>query len=158
MSESTKKTAVDADKTRALLDQKRSRMKLSLAACAGCTLCAESCFMFMSHGEKPQYMPSYKVLNSLGTLYKKKGRVSDGQLESMQDLLWKNCVLCGRCYCPLGIDLPGMIAFARRILREQGLSGVYPHSLGAPEGDGQSSADEAQDAADKDTQEGQDTA
>ena len=149
MSEDTKRP-VDADKARALLEQKRKRMKLSLAACAGCTLCAESCFMFMSHGENPKYMPSYKVLNSLGMLYRKKGRVSDKQLENMKDLIWKNCVLCGRCYCPLGIDLPSMIAFARRILREQGVPGVYPHSLGEPEENGQSSVNDAQDALDKD--------
>jgi Fe-S oxidoreductase len=44
-------------------------------------------------------------------------------------------VLCGRCYCPFGIDIPNMISFARSILRSQGITGVYPHSLGAPESD-----------------------
>ena len=77
-------------------------------------------------------MPSYKVLNSLGRLYRKRGRVTRAQLHDMADLVWHNCVLCGRCYCPFGIDIPAMIAFARQILREQNIAGVYPHSLGAP--------------------------
>ena len=110
-------------------------MKLCLSTCAGCTLCAESCFLFRSHDGDPRYMPSYKVLKSLGMLYKKKGKVSREQLEEMKELVWGNCALCGRCYCPFGIDIPNMIAFARSILRSQGICGVYPHSQGAPEDD-----------------------
>ncbi len=126
---------VDLDKIRAMLKQKKGRMKLCLAACAGCTLCAESCFLFMGNDQDPGYMPAYKVINSLGTLYKKRGKVSRDQLEEMKELVFKRCALCGRCYCPLGIDLPNMISFARSILREQGICGMYPHSQGAPEGD-----------------------
>jgi hypothetical protein len=77
-------------------------------------------------------MPSYKVVNSLGKLYKKRGKVDMTSLEEMRDLIWKNCVLCKRCYCPFGIDLPAMIAFTRSICRSQGVCGVYPHSLGEP--------------------------
>jgi len=116
-----------------MLNQKKARMKLSLAACAGCSLCAESCFLFVSKNQDPRYMPSYKVVYSLGKLYKKKGKVNWKALEEMKDLVWKNCVLCERCYCPFGIDIPNMIAFTRSILRSQGISGVYPHTLGAPE-------------------------
>ena len=116
-----------------MLNQKKARMKLSLAACAGCSLCAESCFLFVSKNQDPRYMPSYKVVHSLGKLYKKKGNVNWKALEEMKDLVWKNCVLCERCYCPFGIDIPNMIAFTRSILRSQGISGVYPHTLGAPE-------------------------
>ncbi len=121
---------VDVNQVRAMLDAKKGRMKLSLSACAGCTLCAESCFLFMNHGQDPRYMPSYKVLNSLGVLYKKGGKVSREQLEQIKKIVWKDCALCGRCYCPLGIDLPSMVAFARSILRSQGVDGVYPDSLG----------------------------
>ena len=131
---------VDVNQIREMLDSKKGRMKLCLSMCAGCTLCAESCFLFRNHGGDPRYMPSYKVLNSLGTLYRKKGKVSRAQLEQIKELIWKNCVLCERCYCPLGIDLPNMIAFARSILRSQGICGVYPHSLGAPEEDPQRDA------------------
>ena len=82
-------------------------------------------------------MPSYKVLNSLGKLYRKNGKVSRAELEEMSQLVWGKCALCERCYCPLGIDIPNMIAFTRSILRSQGISGMYPNSLGAPDEDGQ---------------------
>lgn len=78
-------------------------------------------------------MPSYKVLNTLGKLYRKRGKVSRDELEKMKQLLWRNCALCERCYCPMGVDLPSMIAFARSILRSQGVDGVYPESRGAPD-------------------------
>jgi predicted aldo/keto reductase-like oxidoreductase len=77
-------------------------------------------------------MPSYKVLNSLGTLYKKKGQVSREQLESIKELIWGNCALCERCYCPIGIDIPFMIAFARSILRSQGIDGARLDSPATP--------------------------
>ncbi len=128
-------TPVDLNEVRAMLDRKKGRMKLCLAACAGCTLCAESCFLFRNSGQDPRYMPSYKVLKSLGTLYRKRGRVSREQLEQMNELLFRNCVLCGRCSCPVGIDIPAMLSFARSILRSQGFCGVYPHSLAAPDDD-----------------------
>lgn len=124
---------VDTGKIRELLSQKKARMRACLDACASCSLCAESCFLFKEYGNDPQFMPSYKVIKTLGRLYKKRGRVSRGELEGMQQLLWRNCVLCGRCYCPFGIDLPNMIAFARLILRTQGIYGVYPHTSGSPE-------------------------
>jgi heterodisulfide reductase subunit C len=124
---------VDTNSIKRILDQKESRMKLWLAACASCTLCAESCFLFMRTDKDPCYMPSYKVLHSLGTLYKHKGRVGREALEEMRLLVWRNCVLCGRCYCPFGIDIPQMIALARSILRTQGIYGVYPQSCSAPE-------------------------
>jgi len=126
-------TTVDTDKIRELLGQKKDRMRTCLQACAGCSLCAESCFLFHEKDKDPQYMPSYKVIKTLGLLYRKRGRVSRDELEQMQQLLWRNCVLCGRCYCPFGIDIPNMIAFARSILRSQGIYGVFPHTSGSPE-------------------------
>ena len=126
-------TAVDVEKIRDLLDQKKGRMRTCLDACAGCSLCAESCFLFKEKDGDPQYMPSYKVIKTLGRLYRKSGRISRDELEQMQKILWRNCVLCGRCYCPFGIDIPNMIAFARSILRSQGIYGVFPHTSGAPE-------------------------
>ena len=129
------RTTVDLIAIRQTLEFKKSRMKLCLSACAGCTLCAESCFLFRSHDGDPQYMPSYKVLKTLGTLYRKRGSATRAQLERMRDLVFRNCVLCGRCYCPFGIDIPNMIAFARSVLRTQGICGVYPHTLGATEED-----------------------
>ena len=125
--------AIDHEKIKSMLDQRKGVAKLCLAACASCTLCAESCFLFMSKNRDPRYMPSYKVINSLGILYKRKGKVDREALDEMKELIWNNCVLCGRCYCPMGIDIPSMIAFARSICRSQGIAGVFPHTLGAPD-------------------------
>ena len=149
---------VDPEKIRDLLNQKKSRMRTCLEACAACSLCAESCFLFKEKDGDPQYMPSYKVIQTLGLLYRKRGKVSRAELERMQQLLWRNCVLCGRCYCPFGIDIPNMIAFARGILRSQGIYGVFPHTSGAPEAEYRQ-ADSAQDgsAPNSDNLQGQNT-
>jgi len=112
-----------------MLDQKKGKMKRLLSHCVHCSLCAESCFLFMAHDKDPQYMPSYKVIQSLGKLYKKKGTVNREFLERIKGIVWRNCVLCRRCYCPIGIDVPGMIAFTRAICRSQG---VYPRQDGVP--------------------------
>lgn len=114
---------VDSTEIRAILDEKKAKMKLSLKACAHCSLCAESCFLFMSRDKDPKYMPSYKFLNSVGVLYKSKGNVDKLDLGEIRDIVWERCVLCTRCYCPMGIDIPEMISLARRICRSQG---VYP--------------------------------
>ena len=114
---------VNSDEIRAILDEKKAKMTLSLKACAHCSFCAESCFLFMGHNKDPKYMPSYKFLNSVGVLYKKKGNVDKQDLGEMRELVWERCVLCTRCYCPIGIDIPDIRALARRICRSQG---VYP--------------------------------
>jgi Fe-S oxidoreductase len=110
---------VNADDIQRLLKAKQPKMKMALKVCAHCSLCAESCFLFHVHDGDPRYMPSHKVINSLGRLYKKKGRVSQKELEDIKEIVWRRCVLCTRCYCPLGIDIPEMISFAREICRSQ---------------------------------------
>ena len=117
------KRAVDRAEIAGMLDKKAPEMKRILNYCLHCSLCAESCFLYMSHDGDPQYMPSYKVINSLGKLYKKKGNVELEFLEGIKGMVWSNCVLCHRCYCPIGIDIPRMIDFTRSICRSQG---VYP--------------------------------
>ncbi len=124
---------VDNAQIKEMLDAKKGKMKTLLSFCARCGLCADSCFLFRSHDGDPHYMPSYKVINSLGRLYKKKGNVDREMLEEMKPLVFKNCVLCKRCYCPIGVDLPSMISFARTICRTQGVYGVFPHTTGEPE-------------------------
>jgi Fe-S oxidoreductase len=94
-------------------------MKTALRVCAHCSLCAESCFLFHVHDGDPRYMPSHKFINSIGRLYKKKGQVDRKGLEEISEIVWRRCVLCTRCYCPLGIDIPEMIALARNICRSQ---------------------------------------
>ena len=39
--------------------------------------------------------------------------------EEIEEIVWRRCVLCTRCYCPLGIDIPEMIAITRDICRSQ---------------------------------------
>jgi len=114
---------VDVKKIKELLNLKKGKMKRYLSHCAHCSLCAESCFLYMAHHKDPQYMPAYKAIYSLGRLYKKKGKVDRKLLTEMKGIVWRNCVLCGRCYCPIGIHIPSMITFARSILRSQE---VYP--------------------------------
>ena len=123
-----KKTpGVDSDAIRAILEEKKIKMKLSLQACAHCTFCAESCFLFMGRNKDPKYMPSHKFINSIGVLYTTKGNVDRLDLMEIRDIVWERCVLCTRCYCPMGIDIPEMIALARRILRSQGIYPRYDH-------------------------------
>jgi Fe-S oxidoreductase len=114
---------VDTKQIKEMLNRKKGKMKRYLSYCAHCSLCAESCFLYMEHHKDPQYMPSYKAINSLGKLYRKRGKVDRKLLTEMKGIVWRNCVLCGRCYCPIGIHIPSMIAFARSILRSQD---VYP--------------------------------
>jgi len=101
------------------LTRYKTKMKLSLKVCAHCGLCAESCFIYVTRGRKPEYMPSHKMIHSIGKLYKKKGRVNWETLEEIKEIAWVRCVLCTRCYCPLGIDIPEMISLARSICRSQ---------------------------------------
>src|SRR4030042_4387889 len=93
---------VNTSESRSMLDRRKSKSKRILSHCAHCSLCAESCFLYMSHQKDPQYMPSYKVINSLGKLYRKRGKVDRKVLTEIKGIVWRNCVPCGRCYCPIG--------------------------------------------------------
>ena len=117
--------AVDVEEIRRIIDTQGPKMKLLLKVCAHCGLCAESCFLYTSQGKDPKFMPSHKFIHSIGTLYKKKGRVSRKQLEEIGHIVWDRCVLCTRCYCPFGIDIPAMIAFGRHICRTQNVYRCY---------------------------------
>ena len=120
---------IHQEEIKRMLGKKKGKMKRLLSHCVHCSLCAESCFLFMAHDKDPQYMPSYKAIHSLGKLYKKKGAVNRDFLERIKGIVWRNCVLCRRCYCPIGIDIPSMIAFTRAICRSQD---VYPQQEGVP--------------------------
>ena len=116
-------TPLNIGRIKQMMKSKKSKMKLYLSHCVHCSLCAESCFLYMANNKDPEYMPSYKVIHSVGQLYRKGGSVNRAFLEKIKKIVWKNCVLCGRCYCPIGVDVPSMIAFARSICRSQG---IYP--------------------------------
>ncbi len=114
---------VNVEQVKQMLNQKK-RMKYFLKICASCGFCADSCFLYRNKKE-PEYMPSYKAINSLGKLFKKKGKVDRKMMVEMKDLLYDNCVLCGRCYCPFGIEIHRMISWARTICRSQGVYERY---------------------------------
>ncbi|NOZ87345.1 MAG: (Fe-S)-binding protein [Deltaproteobacteria bacterium] len=117
------KNTVDQNRINRILERQETRMKMYLSHCVHCSLCAESCFLYMSNNRDPKYMPSYKVINSLGKMYRKKGKIRMELLEDMKEIVWKSCVLCQRCYCPVGVDIPAMISLARSVCRSQG---VFP--------------------------------
>ena len=111
-----------------ILDKKKDMIKLSLSACVHCSICSESCFKFNSNKNDPTYTPSYKAINSIGRIYKKKGKLSDAEYQKIKELVWDKCVLCMRCYCPLGISIPSLIACARSVCREKGFCRSYDDS------------------------------
>ncbi len=116
---------IDSQQIRSILQKNKAKIKRSLSLCAHCSMCAESCFLFVTNNHDPKYMPSHKILNSLGYLYKKKGKVSREDMENIKDIVWNRCVLCTRCYCPLGIDIPDLISLTRKICRSQGVYRTY---------------------------------
>jgi Fe-S oxidoreductase len=105
---------------RAMLKQNAPEIKLFFTACIHCAYCADTCFLQRNNPDDPTYTPSYKVIHSVGKLYKKKGKVTPEDLEEIQDLLWVKCALCTRCVCPIQLNIPGMIALGRDICRSQG--------------------------------------
>ena len=117
--------AMAAQRVGRVLRRNRALIKLSLQACAHCALCAESCFKFRQSGGDPTYTPSYKAINSIGKIYRRKGRLSDAEYRAISGLVWDRCALCMRCYCPVGISVPTLIAFARNICRERGVFPAY---------------------------------
>lgn len=122
------KSEINTDAIRSILKTNKKQIKLSLAMCAHCSLCAESCFLYVTKGYDPEYMPSYKFINSIGRLYRKKGNVDQQALEEIQDLVFEKCVLCTRCYCPFGIDIPSLITLGRNVCRSQGFFREYDKS------------------------------
>ncbi|MFC1669721.1 4Fe-4S dicluster domain-containing protein [Spirochaetota bacterium] len=114
---------VDVKQIKNMLKQKK-RMKLFLSVCASCGFCADSCFLYRNKKD-PRFMPSYKAINSLGRMFKKRGKLKHSDLVEIKDHVWGNCVMCRRCYCPFGIDISGMISWARTICRTQGVCERY---------------------------------
>lgn len=119
---------VDSERIRKMLSRHKAQIKFSLAVCAHCSMCAHSCFLYETRGQDPKYMPSHKVINSLGLLFRKKGKVTRHELRAIGDIVWNRCVLCTRCYCPLGVDIPYLIGLTRRICRDQGVYREYDGS------------------------------
>jgi len=102
-----------------IFEKYKNKITLALKVCAHCSLCAESCFLY-NNKKDPSYTPSYKFINSIGkffNLHKKKKEPDNQALEEAKNLVWEKCVLCTRCYCPFGLDIPEMITLGRSICR-----------------------------------------
>ena len=108
----------------------RRMVGLSLSVCVHCAICADSCFKFRGSGNDPTYTPSYKAINSIGLVQRKRGKLSPAEWEEARDLAWSKCVLCMRCYCPLGISIPTLIARARSACRAKGYYRSWDHGVG----------------------------
>ena len=108
-----------------ILDLNKNKIQLVMQLCAHCGMCAESCFMYVSHQHDPKFTPAYKMINAFKVLNSTKKPASWNALHTVQEMLWHRCVLCMRCYCPLGIDIPDMIALGRRICRTKGIFRDY---------------------------------
>lgn len=114
--------STDRKKIREMLKQKRY-MREMIGACASCGLCAESCFFYKNTGDR-RTIPSYKVRNTIGRLFRTGGRINREELQDMANLLWGHCALCRQCYCPMGIDLSSIMAWGRAICRSQNIEGA----------------------------------
>jgi len=121
---SVKGSDVDIHYIHSMLHQKKTQMKIMLQYCARCSNCAKSCFLY-ANTQDASYIPSHKVFFSLGKLYRTKGKIQRRDLENMVDTIWNKCVLCERCYCPIGLNIPEMISLARSICRSQGVYKTY---------------------------------
>jgi Fe-S oxidoreductase len=125
MSNRTEAGSAAESRIMALLLQKKDMIRLSLSACVHCSLCSESCFKYRGSGGDPTYTPSYKAINTIGRIFRSRGRLTDRQYADIEELAWHKCVLCMRCYCPIGISVPSLIAAARSVCREKGVFRRY---------------------------------
>jgi Fe-S oxidoreductase len=106
----------------------------SLAACAHCGLCAESCHYYLVTGD-PKMTPVHKA-DRIRSLYKHHfdwlGKVApwwvgaseirtDDDLEQLKDVVFGSCTACRRCTvnCPAGVDMGPLIAVTRGCLTDE---------------------------------------
>ncbi len=106
-----------------------------LDTCVHCGICADACH-FYEVTKDPKYTPILKV-EPFKQAYKReygpfalfykifnlKPKVTIGELERWQELLYNSCTECGRCslVCPMGIDIAALIAEARHGMAAAGL-------------------------------------
>lgn len=114
--------AVNAAAIREVLGIKKgARLKMWLEICARCGLCAEGCHFFLSD-PKPEFTPAYRNKPLLQAI-KKKGELTQEELEWLCDTVYGTCNMCQRCtqYCPYGIGIAFLVRAARSIAVSQGM-------------------------------------
>lgn len=115
---------VDVKQIKSLLEANDgARVRAWLSICSRCGLCAESCFFYLANNRDPRLSPAYKFKNTLGLMYRRKGKVDREFLKKCYGIIWGECTTCKRCsmYCPFGIDIATLIATARTICFSQGI-------------------------------------
>lgn len=123
------KIPVDRNQVRKILNANDgARIRTWLSICSRCGLCAESCFVYLSNHRDPKLSPAYKFQNTLGAMYRLKGRLTKEFLARCYEISWLQCTMCKRCsmFCPFGIDIATMISISRNICHSQGFR---PQSL-----------------------------
>lgn len=139
-------SASDAERSAAAVQAFLRDMTRSAAtymeSCIHCGHCAEACHFYVTSGD-PQYTPIWK-LEPFQQAWKREAgpfrwffrkfspgkEITADQLRQWQELLYDSCTMCGRCTlaCPMGIDIAGLVAQARRGMFAAGL---VPHELWA---------------------------
>lgn len=126
----TDEKPVDSEYIKLALGRNSEMIKMSLKSCVHCSLCADSCFLYRNSGGNPKFIPGYKMLNSIGRMYRSRARLTRKDFEEIKMVLWNSrCVLCMRCYCPMGIDIPYFLGLARTICYSQGVAPDYEKSV-----------------------------
>jgi Fe-S oxidoreductase/CheY-like chemotaxis protein len=107
---------------------------LSLAVCAHCGMCNESCHYFLATGD-PKMTPAYKA-DRIRRVYKHHfdwlGKIAPGwvgaeavttdeDLEELKDIFFGSCTGCRRCTvnCPFGVDMAVLVGLARSLLVDE---------------------------------------
>jgi len=108
---------------------------LHMESCVRCGLCAEACHFHVATGEA-KYTPIHKLeplrrayqreAGPFAALVRKLGlvkKLSIGELERWQELIYDSCTMCGRCtlICPMGIDIAELVRQARHGMFKAGL-------------------------------------
>jgi Fe-S oxidoreductase len=106
-----------------------------LEACVRCGMCANACHFYVSTGN-PAYTPINKLrpfeqayhrhAGPFAPVYRLFGiapKVTVGELEEWERLIYDACTLCGRCTlaCPMGVDIAELIKEARHGMFKAGL-------------------------------------
>ncbi len=104
-------------------------------ACVRCGLCAEACHFYLTTGEA-KYAPIGKLLLFEEAYHRTNGpfawlnrlvgrthKLTIGELEYWEELIYDSCTMCGRCtlVCPMGIDIADLVKEARHGMYAAGL-------------------------------------
>ena len=127
-----------AEKAQAELEKRFNRI-VGVAAsnlCVRCGLCVDACHYVLGDGGDPQISPVAKA-ERIRKVYKSKHdwmskffpkwtgakKLTEEELKDWVNVAYKNCSLCQRCTvnCPLGVDIPAIIAAARGTLTSMGM-------------------------------------